>query len=87
MARPREHALDLADLDDPTEIHDRDAIGDMPHDRQIVRDDQIGDAELGLQILEQVDDAGLNRDVDPTLWVSTCAICATITRWCSRATH
>ena len=36
----------------------------MPHDREIVGDEEVGEAELGLQVLEQVDDLRLNRDVE-----------------------
>jgi hypothetical protein len=64
MARMLEHALDLADLDDAAEVHHRDAVRDVTHDREIVRDEQIRDAELRLQILEQADHAGLNRHVE-----------------------
>src|SRR5919108_1819881 len=36
----------------------------MPHDREVVRDEQIGQAELFTQILEQVDDLRLDRYVE-----------------------
>ena len=52
------------DFDDPAEIHDCDAIGDVPHDREVVRDEQIREVELLLQLLEQVDDLRLDRDVE-----------------------
>ena len=31
----------VADLDDAAEIHDRDAIGDVAHDAQVVRDEHV----------------------------------------------
>ena len=34
------------DLDDPAEVHHRDPVGDVPHDRQVVRDEEVGQAEL-----------------------------------------
>ena len=37
---------------------------DVPHDGQIVRDEEVGDAELFLQLHEQVDHLGLDRDVE-----------------------
>ena len=51
-------------LDDAAEIHHRDALAEMPHDRQIVRDEQVGQAEALAQILEQIDDLRLDRDVE-----------------------
>ena len=36
----------------------------MAHDRQVVRDEHVREAELVLQVLEQVDDAGLDRHVE-----------------------
>ena len=38
------------------QVHDDHAVGNMPHHREIVRDEEIGEAELLLQLLEQVDD-------------------------------
>ena len=35
----------------------------MLHDAQVVRDEQVGQAELLLQVLQQVDDLGLDGDV------------------------
>ena len=58
-----EHLL-LALLDDPPEIHHRDAVGDMPHHRQIMRDEEVGEAEFALEILQQVDDLRLDRDIE-----------------------
>src|SRR5712671_1158308 len=51
-------------LDDAAEIHDRDALAQMPYDREVVGDEQVGQAEPFAQILEQVDDLGLNRHVE-----------------------
>ena len=53
-----------ADLDDAAEIHDRHATRDMTHDCEIVRDEEVGDAERPLQFLKKVDDSGLNGDVE-----------------------
>ena len=53
-----------ADLDDLAEIHHRDAVGDVPHDRQVVRDEDVGQAEVALQRLEQVDHLRADRDVE-----------------------
>ena len=51
------------DLDDPADIHHRDAVADMLHHRQVVRDEQIGDAQPVLQFQHQVDDLRLHRNV------------------------
>ena len=54
----------VGDLDDLAEVHHGDAVGDVAHHRQVVRDDDVGQAELVLQVLEQVDDLGLDRHVE-----------------------
>ena len=51
-------------LDWPAEIHDHHPVGDMADDRKAVADEQIGEAELGLQVDEQVEDLRLNRQVE-----------------------
>ena len=52
-----------ADLDDPTEVHDGDVVGDEPQRRQVVRDEQIRSAAESLQVLEQVEDLRADRHV------------------------
>ena len=37
---------------------------DVAHDGQVVRDEQVGEPELALQVLQQVDDLRLDRDVE-----------------------
>ena len=64
MQRRLVDRLRRTDLDDVPEIHDGNPVGDVPHDRQIVRDEQVREAELLLQILHQVDHLRLNRDVE-----------------------
>ena len=53
----------VADLDDLAQVHHRDPVGDVPDHRQVVGDEQVGQPELVLQVLEQVDHAGLDRHV------------------------
>ena len=36
----------------------------MPDDAEVVRDEDVGEVELVLEVLEQVDDLGLDRDVE-----------------------
>ena len=50
-------------LDDSAEIHHRDLIGKMLDDREIVRDEQIGDFRFDLEILQKIQDLRLDRDV------------------------
>ena len=44
--------------------HHGDAVGHVVDHGEIVRDEQVGEAELLLQILEQVEDLRLHRDVE-----------------------
>ena len=53
-----------ADLDDLAEVHYRDAIRHVPHHRQLVRDEQHGQPELVAQVLQQVQDLRLDRNVE-----------------------
>ena len=52
------------DLDDRAEVHDRDPVGDVADDREVVRDEEVREVELLLQALEQVDDLRLDRHVE-----------------------
>ena len=50
-------------LDDLAQVHDRDPVRDVAHDTEIVRDEDVGEVELVLEVVEQVDDLGLDGDV------------------------
>src|SRR6266478_5992133 len=50
-------------LDDATEIHDRNALADMLDDRQIMGNKEISETEFLLQVLQQIDDLGLDRHI------------------------
>src|SRR5207253_7299435 len=52
------------ELDDAAEIHDRDALAEMPNHRQVVSNEQIGQAESFAQILEEVNDLSLYRNIE-----------------------
>ena len=54
------HLICVSDLHDPSQVHDRDTVRNMPHDEQIVRDKQVRNAQLFLQLLEHIDDLRLN---------------------------
>ena len=55
---PRRRLHDLA------QVHDRHAVRDLPHDGEVVRHEEIGDPELTLEVSQQVQDLGLDRDVE-----------------------
>ena len=69
MRRVGIHLLHPAHFDDPAEVHDRDPVCDVPDDGQIVRDEQIGDAELTPQTGQEVDHLRLDRDVERAHWL------------------
>jgi hypothetical protein len=52
------------DLHDRAEIHHRNALRDVADDRQVVRYEDRRDAELLLQLLEQVHHLRLDRHVE-----------------------
>ena len=64
MARVLEERPRVGDLDDLAEVHHGDAVAHVAHDREVVRDEDVGEAELALQIGEQVEDLRLDRDVE-----------------------
>ena len=64
MARPGEDRLDRPLLHRPAQVHDHDLVGDVAHHAQVVGDEEIGEVELLLQVHEQVEHLGLDRDVE-----------------------
>ena len=54
----------LGGLDDLAQVHHRDAVRDVLDHGQVVRDEQVGQVELVLEILEEVEDLGLDRHVE-----------------------
>ena len=61
---PLEDLLRLGELDDVAEVHDGDPRADLPHHREVVRDEDVGEVELGLERAQQVEDLRLDRDVE-----------------------
>ena len=53
-----------AELDDAAEIHDGDAVADVLDHGEIVRDEEVGEAEPRLEVDQQVEDLRLDRDVE-----------------------
>ena len=64
MRRTLVDVLLRPELDDLAEVHDRDAIGDVADEREVVRDEEVREPEVALERLEQVDDLRANRDVE-----------------------
>ena len=59
--RVARHGVDVGGrpgLDDPAEVHDGEAVGDVAHHGQVVGDEQVRDPELVTQVGEQVADRG-----------------------------
>ena len=51
-------------FDDFSPTEDHDLIADMLDDGEVVRDEEVGQAELLLQVLEEIDDLGLHADIE-----------------------
>jgi hypothetical protein len=64
MQRPIVEIALARDLDQLAEIHHRDAVADVLHHGKVVSDEQIGEAEALLQVLQQVHDLRLDRHVE-----------------------
>ncbi len=46
-------------FDDLAEVHDRDPVGHVPHDTEVMSHEEVGQTELVLHFLEQIDDLRL----------------------------
>ena len=64
MERPGQHILGRADLDDASEIHHRDPVGDGPREPEVVRHHQDGQAELIAEPEEKAKDLAAHRRVE-----------------------
>ena len=64
MERIREQHFARRDLDDAAAAHHGDLVGDVVDDGEIVRNEEVREPELGLQVLQQVQDLRLDRDVE-----------------------
>ena len=54
----------VGELDDLAEVHDRDAVRDVLDHREVVRDEEVGEARAPLEGAEQVQHLGLHRYVE-----------------------
>ena len=64
MARIGEHARGFPCFDDLSVLHHDHIVGDAPDNVEVVGDEQHRHAELGLQVLEQLEDLRLHGDVE-----------------------
>ncbi len=63
MAGTLEDGLARAGLDDAPRVHHRDPLAEVPHDGEVVGDEEVAQAALGLQAHQQVEDLALYRHV------------------------
>ncbi len=64
MKRVDIEAVGRGDFDDLAEVHHRDPVRDVADDGEIVRDEEVGQPELALELLHEVDDLRLDGDVE-----------------------
>ena len=57
------HLLGIPHFHDSPVMHHRDPIADLADDAQIVRDEDIRQLEFGLQLLKQIEHAGLHGNI------------------------
>ena len=62
--RLREQPLRRGALHDLAQVHHRDVVAHMAHHRQVVGDEQVGEAQLLLELVEEVQHLGLDRHVE-----------------------
>ena len=68
MPRRARTACLSAQLDDAPEVHHAHAVGDVAHHREVVRDEEVGEPVLALQVPHEVEDLRLHRDVERARW-------------------
>ncbi len=64
VLRARVDLLRRPDLDELALVHDRDLVRHRPHDGEVVGDEQVGEPEVPLEVLEEVEDLRLDGDVE-----------------------
>ena len=56
-----EHPPRGRQLDDLSDVHDRDPVRDMGNDREVVGDEEVGQTQLLLQVGQEIQHVGLDR--------------------------
>ena len=64
VAGSGEHVAGRPFLDHAPEVHDVDAVAQVTHDGEVVRDHEVGDSRLLLELDEQVEDLRLDDHVE-----------------------
>ncbi len=64
MGRPAADRLAGAGLDNPAAIHDGDPVAHVTDDPEVMGDEQVGQGELLLERLQEIEDLRLDRDVE-----------------------
>jgi hypothetical protein len=64
MARVAIQLIGVGGFHDASEVHDRDAVGDVFDHREVVGDKQVRHAEFVLEVFQQIEDLRLDRDVE-----------------------
>src|SRR5207237_9477118 len=64
MTRMGDDLLSRAKLHQLAQIHHADAVADVRHDGQVVRDEQVREAKLRLQVAQQIEDLRLDGYVE-----------------------
>ena len=59
-----EQVIRMAGLDHPPLLHDHDVVRDLPHDRQVVGDEEVGQVQLSLKLRQQSQDLRLDEHVE-----------------------
>ena len=62
--RVRVELVGVGQLDDLAEVHHRDAVAHVAHDREVVGDEDQRQAEVALEVAQQVEDLRLDRHVE-----------------------
>ena len=56
--------LGIGDFHDPPQVHHRHAVGKMLHHCEVVRDKQITELQFALQVLKEIENLRLDRDIE-----------------------
>ena len=64
MARGGEQRLGRPRLDDAAQVHHGHPVRDLPDHREVVRDEEVGEPAIALQVGEQVEHLRLDRHVE-----------------------
>ena len=59
-----QYLVDRAALDDPPQVHHRNLVRQILDHGDVVRDEQVGQAEIALQLFQQIEDLRLHRNVE-----------------------